>query len=75
MARQSFRGAGGAGAVVVPRYSLDARPYEATALSRSAMSDGVIADGDRRLEGVLAIVASGVLVVVGLLVAGWALAG
>jgi hypothetical protein len=71
MARQSFRGAGGAGAVIVHAYErADAGEYEIT-----PVSEPVLAAGDRRIEGALAIVASGVLVVVGLVVASWTLAG
>lgn len=70
MARQSFRGAGGAGAVVLPYDRRGAAgEYELTAISQP-----VLADGDRRLEGALAIVASGVLLVVGIFVAGWTFA-
>lgn len=71
MARQSFRGAGGIGAVVRPYHPQPAAgEYEVTVHSQP-----VLMDGDRRTEGALAIVASGVLVVVGLLVAGWTLVG
>lgn len=71
MARQSFRGAGGVGAVVLPydRRGV-AGEFEVTAITQP-----VLANGERRLEGALAVVASGVLVVVGILVAGWAFAG
>jgi hypothetical protein len=41
----------------------------------TAITQPVLANGERRLEGALAVVASGVLVVVGILVAGWAFAG
>jgi hypothetical protein len=73
MARHSFRGAGGAGAIVVPRpqrTTIDAGEYEATELTQTVLSDG-----DRRLEGALAVVGSGVLVGVGLFVAGWTFLG
>jgi hypothetical protein len=78
MARQSFRGAGGAGAVVVP-YDAVVLPYE----HRSAGSDYEVAtispaqptEADRRIAGALAIVASGVLVAVAVFAAGWTLSG
>jgi hypothetical protein len=70
MARQSFRGAGGAGAVVLP--------YECGGTASEYEVDATIpryGEADRRLEGALAIVASGVLVVIGIFVAGWTFAG
>jgi hypothetical protein len=71
MARQSFRGAGGAGAVVLPyEHAAAAGEYEVTASSQS-----VLTDGSRSVERALAIVASGVLVAVGVFVAGWTLTG
>ena len=71
MARQCFRGAGGVGAIVRP-YHLQPAAGECAV---TALSQPVFMDGDRRTEGALAIVASSVLVVVGLLVAGWTLVG
>jgi len=71
MARQSFRGAGGAGAVVLPYdHSHAAGEYEMTVSAQPMLTVG-----DRSAERALAIVASGVLVVVGLFVAGWTLVG
>jgi hypothetical protein len=77
MARQSFRGAGGAGAVVLP-YDVAVLPYEqssATAEHDAAVLRGETADADLRVAGALAIVASGVLVAVGIFLAGWTIAG
>jgi hypothetical protein len=71
MARQSFRGAGGAGAVVVPyvRNDVALSEYELTELSEAEL-----ADRDLRL-GALMIVASGILTLAGIIAASWTFAG
>lgn len=69
MSRQSFRGAGGVGAVSVPYFERVAPTEEYDV----GISPPELTDANRQLEGVLAVIASGVLVVVGIFVATWAL--
>jgi hypothetical protein len=58
------------GAIVVPYDRRDgAGEHEAAA------AEALPGDGDRRLEGALAIVASGMLVAIAILVASWTLSG
>ncbi len=69
MARQSFRGAGGGGAVVLPYARNDA----VAELELATFAEPKFGDSDLRL-GALMMVASGVLTITGILAASWTLA-
>ena len=73
MARQSFRGAGGAGAVVLPYAPSFARDGAVDDWEMTAMSEHEL-EADRRI-GALMVVASGVLTLVAIFVATWTFAG
>jgi hypothetical protein len=71
MARQSFRGAGGAGAVVLPYVRNDVALGE---YELAALSEPELASRDLRL-GALMVVASGMLTLAGIIAASWTFGG